>query len=224
MTCPEPWDVFTYDPWEFPFHTLVAMVLGVETKDLIALASDAPLKTWETDQKSEWHNEFYRGFHSWRILFDLFIDKVIAPRVGEPFFYQNVPTFRVHEPDNLAVGEFHTDAVYHHPGGELTFWVPLTDAHDTSSLWVVDDEGVPQGVTAKLGDVVQFEAVSRLHGNFVNTTGKSRVSFDFRCLPTRLLPEVEGPPTKHTKMRFVPGEYYAADTVVPGPCTTRVMT
>lgn len=207
----QPWKTFTYNINDYPFVELVELTLQVD--DLISLKSDAPLRTWQTDQKSEWHASFYKYYASWRDLYDDFVRRIIAPHVGESFFYQNVPTFRVHEPGNLAVGEFHTDAIYHHPAGERTFWVPLTKAHGTASLWVEDDDGVPQCVDANVGDVVQFEAVTRRHGNFVNTTGHSRVSFDFRCLPMRMLPKVEGPPTKHTKMRFIPGEYYAETLV-----------
>jgi hypothetical protein len=62
---------------------------------------------------------------------------------------------------------------------------------------------------------VRVSAVTLRHRNVVNRTGLSRVSFDFRCLPARLLPEVEGPPSEHAKLRFVPGEYYASELVTP---------
>jgi hypothetical protein len=34
--------------------------------------------------------------------------------------------FRVHLPNNVAVGSKHCDADYNHPPGEINFWVPLT--------------------------------------------------------------------------------------------------
>lgn len=208
---PVPWKMFDYELDEYPFPTLVRETLDVQ--DLGGINVELPLRTWQTDQQTPWHRDFYTIFPMWRSVYDRFVREVIAPRVGEPCYYQNVPTFRVHLPGNLAVGEFHTDAVYHHPSGEVTFWVPLTDAYDTCSVWVVDDEDEPRAVLARPGEVVEFSAVDRLHGNRINDTGRSRVSFDFRCLPVRLLPDEAGPPTKHTKMKFVPGEYYAAEAV-----------
>jgi hypothetical protein len=121
----------------------------------------------------------------------------------------------VHLPDKVAVGTIHTDAQYHHPRGEETFWVPLTPAHDTNTVWIADDDDVLRPANVEPGQIVQFSAVTRRHGNQVNVTGRSRVSFDFRCLPVRLLPTVEGPPSENTKLRFRPGGYYADEICTP---------
>jgi hypothetical protein len=202
-----PFTVRPYPLADYPFPTLVAESLGVD--DLTDLSADLPRRTWQTDQKSPWHAAFYSGFEAWRDLFAEFVRDVIGPVVGEPFYWQAVPTFRVHLPGNIAVGEFHTDAQYHHPVGERSFWLPLTPASDTCSVWVEDDDGELHAPDVQPGQVVEFSAATRRHGNKVNETGRSRVSFDFRALPVRLLPTVEGLPTEHTKMRFVPGGYYA---------------
>jgi hypothetical protein len=92
--------------------------------------------------------------------------------------------------------------------------VPLTSAYDTSSVWIEDDDGVLQAPDVYPGQVVVFSSVSRVHGNRANTTGRARVSFDFRCLPTRLLPAEPGR-TQHTRMRFAPGGYYADKIIIP---------
>lgn len=205
------WDLFTYPLEHFPFPDLV--VASLDVPDLAALEADLPQRTWQTDQQSPWHAPFYAGFAEWSPLYEQFVRAIIAPRLDEPCYYQRVPTFRVQLPGNLAVGEFHTDAQYNHPLGEVSFWLPLTQASDTCSLWIADDDEELHAVSALPGDVIEFSAVTRLHGNKVNLTGRSRVSFDFRLLPVRLLPEVDGPPTKHTGMRFVPGGYYAEEVV-----------
>jgi hypothetical protein len=209
----KPWKKFSYDLGHWPFPELVALAIG--EVDLTLLTLDGPRWTDRDDQKSPWHRVFYDAFPEWRWTYVRFVHEVVAPHVGEPFFYQAVPTFRVHLPGNVAVGTFHTDATYHHPLGEETFWLPLTDAHDSSSVWIADDADALHAVDARPGDVVRFSAVTRRHGNVVNRTGLSRVSFDFRCLPARLLPEVEGPPSEHAKLRFVPGGYYASELVTP---------
>ena len=209
-----PWTVHEYRLEDFPFSKVVAEALYVD--DLADLAMDMlPRRTWQTDQESPWHELFYSRFDLlWRSLFERFVHEVVAPLVSEPCYYQAKPTFRVHLPGNVAVGEFHTDAQYHHPQGETSWWVPLTPAFESCSVWIAGDGGycAPSLVP---GQMIVFDAVNRRHGNLVNETGQARVSFDFRTLPVRLLPAVEGPPTKHSKLRFVPGGYYAIETVTP---------
>lgn len=207
----DPWTVHTYSLATYPFPMWVEYSL--RAGNLAWLSADGPRWTDRTDQKSAWHRSFYDAFKEWRHVYRQFVRRVIAQLVGEPFYFQAVPTFRVHLPDNVAVGNFHTDATYHHPLGETTFWVPLTRAHDTSSVWIEDDAGELRAPDVVTGDMVEFSAVTRRHGNLVNETGYSRVSFDFRCIPARLLPEVEGPPSENMKLRFVPGGYYADELV-----------
>lgn len=209
----DPWSMLYYPLEDYPFPTLVADTLGID--DLTGLSANLARRTWRTDQQSPWHGFFYSAFDSWRDVYVALVREVIAPHVGEPFYYQNVPTFRVQLPGNVAVGEFHTDAQYHHPLGEQSFWLPLTHAYGTCTLWIADDDDELHAVDARPGQIAQFAAVTRRHGNKLNQTGRSRVSFDFRCLPVRLLPAVEGPPTEHSRLRFIPGGYYAPEAVTP---------
>jgi hypothetical protein len=209
----DPWRLRLYALDEFPFPDLVALNLHVD--DLTRLAALLPRRTWRTDQQSPWHADFYAGFAEWRDLFDTFVRDVIAPFVGEPFYYQAVPTFRVHLAGNVAVGEFHTDAQYHHPRGEITWWLPMTAAFATCSVWIEGDDGLLYAPDVGPGQMIEFSAVTRRHGNNINVERQSRVSFDFRTLPIRNLPLIEGPPTEHTKMRFVPGGYYAPEAISP---------
>lgn len=206
-----PWTKFDYDLERWPFPEFVAKSLDV--KDLTALRADLPLRTWHTDQQSPWHAPFYEAFGIWRRIFARFVKEVIAPRLGVPCYWQAVPTFRVQLPGNLAVGAFHRDADYNHPLGEVSFWVPMTPAAGTSTVWIADDEGGRWPADARPGEVIQFDAAGRLHGNVINETGRARVSFDFRLIPVDALPAVEGEPTKHSGLRFVPGGYYSRTVV-----------
>ncbi len=206
-----PWTKFTYSLSDFPFPDMVAT--SIYTEDLTALSLKKTKNTWQTDQQSPWHDLFYQKFNSWQETYIQFIREEISPLIGEPYYYQKVPTFRIHLPDNIAVGEFHTDAMYHHPLGEESFWLPLTEAYDTCSLWIEDDEKNFRSVKASPGEVIRFSAVTRLHGNKINIEGRSRVSFDFRCLPVRLLPKEKGKTTMHTKLKFSPGGYYSSEVI-----------
>lgn len=208
-----PWTLHRYSVHRYPFSEIVVNALGV--RGLTTLAADLPRRTWQTDQQSPWHALFYASFEEWHDRFDDLVRKVIAPIINEPFYYQRVPTFRVQLPGNTAVGEFHKDTTYNHPADEQTFWLPLTDAGGTSSVWIEGDDGDLYAPSVIPGQIVQFSAATRSHGNVINETGQARVSFDFRCLPVRLLPKTEGPPTKHTKLRFVPGGYYATEVIYP---------
>lgn len=208
-----PWTLRDYSTRLYPFADLVR--LQINEPHLTALTLDSPRWKEREDQKSSWHRNFYGTFHSWAGVYREFVERVVATWMSRSFYFQAVPTFRVHLPGNVAVGSWHTDATYHHPLEETTFWVPLTRACDTSSVWIADDHGSRYAPCVEPGQVVEFSAAKRVHGNVLNTSGLSRVSFDFRCLPVDELPEVEGPPSENTKLRFVPGEYYATDIVNP---------
>jgi hypothetical protein len=166
------------------------------------------------DQGTNAHRQFYR----------------LAPRVqseyrrlaavlgplfcDEPYVVQAVPTFRIHFPGSRAVGEAHTEMMYGHQAGEITFWVPLTKARYTNTVWIADrvqgwdsrtysalvkegrfdeaDETLPEPVkmypvNLDPGEVLVFDSVHRVHGNFRSAERWTRVSLDFRVMPRKLL-------------------------------------
>jgi hypothetical protein len=114
----------------------------------------------------------------------------------------------VHLKDNVAVGEFHRDGDYNHPQGERNYWLPLTPAWDTNTVWI--ESGGPgsyRPANAVPGEFVQFDAVNTVHGNYTNDTGATRVSFDFRCIPLDDYEETEKV-TVNAGRRLVIGDYY----------------
>ncbi|GIF47616.1 hypothetical protein DFJ67_7087 [Asanoa ferruginea] len=204
-----PWTIIAYDLNEYPFPALVARIL--RTSELAGLrpSEDVPLLSRQMDQSTAFHRMFYENFDGeLRAVYEAFIAEVIADELGEPFCFQAVPTFRVHLPGNVAVGEFHRDADYHHPPGELNYWLPLTPAWDSNTVWI-EVPGTERQLPAAAmpGQVVHFDALNLRHGNVQNQTGVTRVSFDFRCIPLRLYAESEGR-SVNTGRRFAIGEYY----------------
>jgi hypothetical protein len=158
---------------------------GAALPQLHTLVSDVPLATRQRDQGTALHRQFYDSFSGSlaRAYLDLVRD--VADRCfDEPLLYQRVPTFRVQLPDNVAVGEFHTDGDYNHQVGELNFWVPLTRAWGTNTLWLADEDG-RRSVDLDPGSIFVFDGVRTRHGNLVNRTDFTRVSIDFRILPIR---------------------------------------
>jgi hypothetical protein len=193
----------------YPFPQLIAEI--IEEPDLAALRDDGrPLATRATDQQTRWHARFYEARERWGPLYTNFVMDYVARLFREPFFYQAIPTFRVQLWGNLAVGAYHRDAEYGHPVGEVNFWLPLTRAWGSNSVYLEDGERA-RAVSAWPGDIVVFDAVGRRHGNERNL-GDSRVSFDFRCLPVRLYRESEAR-SVNMGCRFAPGDYYAAEPI-----------
>jgi len=197
-------NILTYDQEQYPLVDAVCAVLGVD--DLSTLDSGGERVKRETDQATEYHARFYAKFFRMRDLFRGFVAHIAKGHVEEPYCYQAVPTFRVQSPGNYAVGEMHRDRDYNHPDGEVNFWVPLTPVGASSAVWIEDGAAI-RPFPAQPGEVLIFDAVNLLHGNVINTTGKARVSFDFRCLPMSLHRDTDAA-TLNTGLRFVVGGYY----------------
>lgn len=178
--------VHTYDLKRYDFGSVLRRIYEID--DLSALAPDVPLEllTWQTDQATDFHATFYKEFDTEvKELYRQFVADFIPQVLGtKEFCFQRVPTFRVHFPGNVAVGSFHTDGDYNHEAGEVNFWVPFTRAWGTNSVWIETELGNSDFQPQELapGQVLTFDAVHWNHGNKVNDTGATRVSFDFRCI------------------------------------------
>jgi hypothetical protein len=156
------------------------------------------------DQSSRAHAQFYRLFPRIEELYRKtaleFGTRVMGRR--RPFVVQRVPTFRVHFPQSRAVGEPHTDWQYGHQFGELTFWVPLTVARNSATVWVaeraegwdkrefqriMENDGAEAAhaslpepikmwpVNLDVGQVLVFDSVTRAHGNLLNLEGLTQM-------------------------------------------------
>ncbi len=219
--------VLEYDQDRWPIVQDMKNLMGVQA--LAALKSNIDLVTRKTDQKTVYHERFYKSWGYSPALHRRYaeiVKEVCAVHMKEtghkpPFLYQAIPTFRVSLPGNMAVGEFHTDGKYHHPDGEINFWMPLTPAYGTNSLWIQSQVGHGHElhpVELFPGKILAFDAVNRLHGNYANTTGVSRVSLDFRIISkARLLHHAVDKSsvrkTINTGVPFAPGGYYARGEV-----------
>ncbi len=118
--------------------------------------------------------------------------------------YQYPPTVRIY-PSNalvpLSEGEsltsdlkqqsqlrtltrMHTDREFGHQDGEINFWMPFTGIDESSTLWA---ETRPNRgdwypfFPLDVGEAWRFPGTSCRHFTKPNTSGKTRVSLDFRC-------------------------------------------
>ena len=169
------------------------------------------------DQSTIWHKCFYKKIREDGVFdsyYKAFLDDKIKPRYGEKIVYQKIPTFRVHLPDNIAVGEFHKDRHYRDKSWakkvkEVNYFVPLTKAYGTNTIWAETEEdlGDFKEIKAEYGECVEWEATKLTHGNKDNITSNTRVSFDFRVIPKSRYIE-SNHLTINTKIPFGIGGYY----------------
>jgi ectoine hydroxylase-related dioxygenase (phytanoyl-CoA dioxygenase family) len=199
-----------YDLERYPLPDLVREQLGVPQLDEIHTTADYPLLTRENDQKTVFHERFYSiGDEFFRVYHRLLVD-VVQPLFGENLIYQRIPTFRVHLPNNVAVGEIHRDRDYSHGQGEVNLWLPFTRAWDSNTVWIESAEGSGdlRPYACDVGQILMFDGVNLLHGNVRNETDKTRVSADFRVIPASQY--VARPATTiNSQLEFAVGGYFA---------------
>jgi hypothetical protein len=185
--------VWTYDLARFDFPAVVKRLFDIDDLSQIGRGDRTPLLDRQSDQSTTYHAAFYSGFASGiATTYRRFVAEFVPTVLGTTeFCFQKVPTFRIHLLGNVAVGEFHRDGDYNHASGEVNFWLPLTKCWESNSLWIERQRGHGDyaPVQAEPGEVLVFDAVHWAHGNRPNTTGVTRVSFDFRCIPMELYRE-----------------------------------
>ena len=168
------------------------------------------------DQSTTFHQKFYDMANGESSAFmDAYKNFVryVRPFIGEgKFLYQRIPTFRVHLPNNKAVGgTSHRDVDYGHPSGEINIVVPLTCMTGTNSLFTETRPHLKDFrlIQLNIGEFLIFDGACCEHGNFINTTGVTRVSFDFRLLPIKYYNPFSESESIANHVKFINGHYYA---------------
>lgn len=206
--------IIHYSIDRYPFEAIIRTALQVPNLSMLHELAAYGLFRRETDQKTLWHERYYCAFDSEiGAVYRAFIEDVIRPLFDEPIAAQRVPTFRVHLANNVGVGEFHRDRDYQHPSGEVNFLLPLTRAWDTNSIWIESSEGAEdyRSIELQYGQVFCFDGLRLKHGNKINSTGFTRVSFDFRTIPTRLCAHASGRSVNTGSPFHLGGYYYQVD-------------
>jgi ectoine hydroxylase-related dioxygenase (phytanoyl-CoA dioxygenase family) len=167
----------------------------------------------QQDQSSLIHKKFYKIYEQTDFLieYDNFIKDFIRNRYQESIVYQKRPTFRIHMPGNVAVGEFHKDKHYQHSIWETNYWLPFTDAFSTNTIWIEseEDKGDFSPIELGWGELLIFDGSNLNHGNKPNTTGVSRVSIDFRIMPYSKYDENNNNKSTHLALPMKIGGYYS---------------
>jgi hypothetical protein len=169
------------------------------------------------DTQTIYHNLFYKKLHeNWSEIeeeYDTFIKKEIFPYLDlSEALVQKFPTFRVQLPNNVAVvmNHYDSDEKHKHPKGEINFIYAFTNMYDTNTVYV---ETMPrlqkyEPLLLQPGECICFNGNNCCHHNKINTTGKTRVSWDFRVLPLNYYNENNDYESATTKQKWVEHSYY----------------
>ena len=125
---------------------------------------------------------------------------------------QAVPSLRVATPSAHAAGQRHRDSGYGHQPGQVNYWLPLSLARGSNTLWVEGllTPGVAEPLTGDFGIFHRFFGHELYHYTLPNDTETTRVSLDFRVVPG---PEFDndwpGSRARNGQQAFFVGGYYA---------------
>lgn len=208
--------IIKYDRDKYDLIQQVKKIFKTNSLDTLHLLTKEQYGLFEVgkDSSTVFHKFFYDSYRAgWPEFVDCYralIRDIIRPQYNEPILFQSFPTFRVHLPDNIAVGAFHTDAEFGHPAGEVNYVLPMTDSGNTASIWVESEPGKMDFTPMELftGEIIEFLGNKLTHGNKVNRTGQTRVSIDFRVLPLSRYDETNEAQSITQKTKFKAGEYY----------------
>jgi hypothetical protein len=207
----------TYDTKKYSFRDVVTNWL--ETNDLSKLHYIKKYEHFEreNDQSTIWHEKFYEMIRldkSFDDIYIKFLEEIVKPRYNETIVYQKIPTFRVHLPGNVSVGEFHKDKHYRNVEWaekvkETNYYLPLTKAYGTNTIWAETEENLGdfKPFDSNYGECIEWNASNLTHGNKDNITNATRVSFDFRVIPKSRYVD-SNHLTINTKIPFGIGGYY----------------
>lgn len=132
------------------------------------------------------------------MLYNKFIKEYISNIFNFNILFEKIPLIRIHQKNNISVFDYHIDSTYLTPDGvydiykqEINFWMPLTKAYNTNSLWIESCPGKKDysPVTLDYGEIMQFDGANLYHGTEINKTNQTRVSLDFRVLPKKIFIE-----------------------------------
>jgi len=206
--------IINYNIDKYPFRKAISSYLKCDKLEKIHLNSKHyDTMEVDTDQSTDFHQSFYQAANrkdsEFIKVYTNFIRNEVTKEIEDDIIYQKYPTFRIHLPDNLAVGGWHKDRDYNHSTHEINFWVPVTDAWGTNTIWCESDEDKKdfKAVEVKHGEALIFNGANLTHGNKTNTTEHTRVSFDFRVVKkSEFTPTDTHTITNHKKFKI--GDYF----------------
>ena len=216
---------FEYRPNDYGFAKIIADFFRVSSLEKLHLERKdlMPPKelNYENETKTKFHESFYGEFHKgWPDLEEAYFSfiKNEIPKVYKgDFIFQSFPSIRFHLPQDKAIHKWHydSDEDHNHPDWEINFHLALTDISKTQSVWVESVPGLQdfRPMEMKYGEYYVFNGNKCQHGNKVNLTNSTRVSFDFRIMPMEKYKKIDDSLVKNSltsKKKFKIGSYYSS--------------
>ena len=208
--------IFSYDTTIFDFKSIIEKHLEHDHLDKIHSEHHFNDRLVHgTDQSQPLHKKFYQSMDSdedqqFVVLYLRFIREQIKPRYSGNILYQKFPTFRVHQPGNVAVFGWHRNKDYNHNHLEVNYCLPITNAYGTNTFFYESepDKKDFKPMEVNYGQCAEWDGANCRHGNKANETDDTRISFDFRILTVEAY-ESEPPKKSISKGKsFEIGDYY----------------
>jgi len=198
-----------FDTNECPFHSIIAECVSnyLERKYSKAIPSFSLSALHEyitAEQIGEVSHAIYDLFLSEKFVrpYDKLCSEIVATLFEGRAAYQRVPSVRIQMPGHLSVN-YHTDEWYGHGHNIQNFWLPLVPVSDTNSMFVADEfasRTVTERIRSEEKSISEMNELAKsvcyplrmdfgelfhfnshiIHGTEINSTGKTRISFDFR--------------------------------------------
>lgn len=212
--------VVQYNAPKYRFREIVEKIFGHKLENIHELAQSYNYDKFNeyNDQNTILHKMYYERIEAtefldkYREFISLFVKNQVELITGDRsgLIYQAKPTIRFHMPNNVGVGNYHKDSDFGHYPEEINFMVPLTRCRETSAMWIESesDKGDFAPLNLSVGEVGIFDGANLTHGNKINETEKTRVSFDFRVIPKSKYSEDESRTSISENKKFVVGQYY----------------
>lgn len=220
-------DLKTYDTSKYPFSRILKSIYGVNNLDELHNHIET-LNNFNADlgkdSESQYHKIFYKEIKKsnseLRNTWELFLANEVINHFpsSNSLLVQKLPNIRIHIPNGLAVKRWHCDSDqdHKHPLGEINSVIPLTNMFDTNSIWRESspEEGDFKPFDLKVGEIIYWNGNTCIHGNKINKSLKTRISFDFRVLNRDKYNEYVANPyntqnsTATMGTKFIIGEYY----------------
>jgi hypothetical protein len=217
-----------YSTVEFPFQETLKQVLEFEgdlqnAHTIIQDSTSWDQITFQNDTSTEFHTRYYKSPRYPEIiqLYHRFLQEWLLPQLKEEeYIVQKEPSFRIHIPNNTALGKrgdeedtemigLHCDADYNHPATEMNYMLTITGQSDTNSCYTESEPGKGDfhPINIEYGEVFRFYGNRCRHFNKRNSSNRTRISLDFRIIPASQYEEKDTVAI-HSGRKFVVGGYY----------------
>lgn len=215
---------YKYNIQKYSFHEKIQKIFNTDQPlEIIHITkSSIDQLTFNNDTSTDYHKVYYNSPYYNEMIesYNQFIIDNVLPIFNEDIVVQKEPSFRIHLPNNTALGKcttdtdseiigMHCDGDYNHPSEEINFMLSITGQEETNSCYIESQPNKGDFFPVKIdkGDFMSFYGNKCRHYNKKNLTGKTRISIDFRVIPYSQYKETDLMAV-HSNRKFCIGGYF----------------